>query len=77
MAELIRSWPNGPRAAHYLEQAGKLRYMAEAEPPGELPQLLAIAAQYAVWPRTSPGKLDLSSVADRCSRIRNPRGTDQ
>jgi hypothetical protein len=48
MAELIRSWPSGRRAAHYLEQAGKLRDMAEAEPPGDLrDQLLALAAQYA------------------------------
>jgi hypothetical protein len=47
MAELVRSWPNERRAAHYREQAGKLRDMAEAEPRGELrDQLLVLAAQY-------------------------------
>jgi hypothetical protein len=48
MAELVRSWANARRAAHYREQAEKLRDMAEAEPPGDLrDQLLALAAQYA------------------------------
>ena len=31
MEELIKSWPNKERAAHYREQAVKLREMAEAE----------------------------------------------
>jgi hypothetical protein len=43
IAKLDRSW----RAAHYREQAEKLRDMAEAEPNRELRnQLLALAAQY-------------------------------
>jgi hypothetical protein len=48
MREPVRSWPNERRAAHYREQAEKLRDMAEAEPRGELrDQLLALAAQYS------------------------------
>jgi len=47
MDESIRSWPNRERAAHYREQASKLREMAEAE-TGEAmrEQLLALANEY-------------------------------
>ena len=40
-------WSNPERAAHYREQAIKLRQMAEAEPPGKIrDQLLDLADQY-------------------------------
>jgi hypothetical protein len=40
-------WPNAERAAHYREQARKLRALAEAEPAGETQeQLRALATQY-------------------------------
>lgn len=48
MEELIRSWPNKDRAAHYREQAAKLREMAEAETAEAVRgQLLALSEQYA------------------------------
>ena len=45
--ELIRSWPNKDRAAHYREQAAKLREMAEAETAVAVrQQLLTLANEY-------------------------------
>jgi len=47
MEELIKSRPNGQRAAHCREQAKRLRDMAAGESRSELrEQLLALAAQY-------------------------------
>lgn len=45
--EPLPHWPSAERAAHYREQARKLRALAEAEPVGESKdQLLALAEQY-------------------------------
>jgi hypothetical protein len=45
--ELLPHWPNSERAAHYREQAQKLKALAEAEPPGEMrDQLMALVEQY-------------------------------
>ena len=45
--ESLPHWPNAERAAHYREQAQKLRELAEAEPPGDMhDQLAALAKQY-------------------------------
>ena len=48
MEELIRSWPNKDRAAHYQQQAAKLREMADAETKDDAMRehLLALSDQY-------------------------------
>jgi hypothetical protein len=47
MEELIKSWPNRERAAHYREQAAKLREMAEAETREAMrEQLLSLSTEY-------------------------------
>ena len=43
----FRSWPSVERAAHYRDQATKIREMAEREPLGRVrDSFLALAAQY-------------------------------
>ena len=45
--EPLPHWPNAERAAHYRDQAQKLRVLADAEPVGGTKdQLLALAEQY-------------------------------
>jgi hypothetical protein len=45
--ESLTHRPNSERAAHYREQAQRLRALADAEPLGEMrDQLLALVEQY-------------------------------
>src|SRR5690242_2238035 len=54
--ESLPHWPNSERAAHYREQAQKIRALAEAEPPGEMhDQLIAVAEQYEMLARRFRG----------------------
>ena len=54
--ESLPHWPNNERAAHYREQAQKIRALAEAEPPGEMhDQLIALAEQYEMLVRRLTG----------------------
>ena len=54
--ESLPHWPNRERAAHYREQAQKIRALAQAEPPGEMhDQLIAVAEQYEILVRRLTG----------------------
>jgi hypothetical protein len=54
--ESLPHWPNSERAAHYREQAKKIRALAEAEPPGEMhDRLIAVAEQYEMLVRRLMG----------------------
>jgi hypothetical protein len=52
--ESLPYWPNSERAAHYREQAQKIRALAEAEPPSEMHDI-AVAEQYEILVRRLTG----------------------
>jgi len=54
--ESLPHWPNNERAAHYREQAKKIRALAETERTGEMhDQLIALAEQYDMLVRPLTG----------------------
>lgn len=67
-------WPNAERAAHYREQARKLRALATADPAGEMQeQLLALARQYDELVSASPplpisNRIALTAMSGRLNR---------